>query len=64
MQLLLKCADLGNVVRPLETADAWGKRIMEEFYQQGGAVQVESSSVVTHGLKAPGLTTLEPDMCV
>jgi cAMP-specific phosphodiesterase 4 len=35
MQLLLKCADLGNVVRPLEIADAWGKRIMEEFYQQG-----------------------------
>ena len=35
MQLLLKCADLGNVVRPLEMADAWGKRIMEEFYQQG-----------------------------
>ena len=35
MQLLLKCADLGNVVRPLEISDAWGKRIMEEFYQQG-----------------------------
>ena len=35
MQLLLKCADLANVVRPLEIADAWGKRIMEEFYQQG-----------------------------
>ena len=35
MQLLLKCADLGNVVRPLEIADTWGKRIMEEFYQQG-----------------------------
>ena len=32
---MLKCADLGNVVRPLEMADAWGKRIMEEFYQQG-----------------------------
>ena len=35
MQLLLKCADLGNVMRPLEISDAWGKRIMEEFYQQG-----------------------------
>lgn len=35
MQMLLKCADLGNVVRPLEIADTWGKRIMEEFYQQG-----------------------------
>lgn len=35
MQLLLKCADLANVVRPLEIADSWGVRIMEEFYQQG-----------------------------
>jgi cAMP-specific phosphodiesterase 4 len=33
--LLLKCADLSNVVRPQKVADAWGKRIMEEFYRQG-----------------------------
>ena len=36
--LLLKCADLSNVVRPQTVADAWGKRIMEEFYRQGEKV--------------------------
>ena len=34
LAVLLKLADLGNVVRPLDIANAWAVRILEEFGEQ------------------------------
>mmetsp|Transcript_4499 Transcript_4499/g.6074 ORF Transcript_4499/g.6074 Transcript_4499/m.6074 type:complete len:377 (-) Transcript_4499:446-1576(-) len=33
--MIIKCADLSNVVKPLPVANTWAERIMEEFYAQG-----------------------------
>lgn len=35
MSMVVKCADLANVVKPVEQAEAWADRIMLEFYAQG-----------------------------
>jgi len=35
MCMVLKCADLANVVKPVDQAEAWAHRIMLEFYAQG-----------------------------
>ena len=34
MCMVLKCADLANVVKPVDQAEAWAHRIMLEFYAQ------------------------------
>uniref|UniRef100_A0A7S0WKN7 PDEase domain-containing protein n=1 Tax=Pyramimonas obovata TaxID=1411642 RepID=A0A7S0WKN7_9CHLO len=35
MSMVVKCADLANVVKPVEQAEAWAERIMREFQAQG-----------------------------
>lgn len=35
MSMVVKCADLANVVKPVEQAEAWAERIMREFHAQG-----------------------------
>uniref|UniRef100_A0A7S0R760 PDEase domain-containing protein n=1 Tax=Pyramimonas obovata TaxID=1411642 RepID=A0A7S0R760_9CHLO len=35
LAMVLKCADLANVVKPLKQAEGWAERIMMEFFAQG-----------------------------
>eukprot|EP00741_Cyanophora_paradoxa_P001843 tig00000507_g1786.t1 len=35
LNMLLKCADLGNAARPLRTYMAWAGWVMDEFWEQG-----------------------------
>ena len=35
MQLLLKCADVSNVLKPFEVAREWAVRVTDEFFAQG-----------------------------
>ena len=34
LQLLLKCADISNVVKPLGAAREWGVAVTDEFFAQ------------------------------
>ena len=43
MSMVVKCADLANVVKPVEQAEAWAERIMLEFCAQ---VSTDSSYIL------------------
>jgi hypothetical protein len=37
MELMVKCADISNVIKPTEVARRWALRVTDEFFQQGDA---------------------------
>jgi hypothetical protein len=37
MELLVKCADVSNVVKPAAVARRWALRVTDEFFSQGDA---------------------------
>ena len=34
MELMVKCADISNVIKPPEVARRWALRVTDEFFQQ------------------------------
>jgi len=37
MELMVKCADISNVIKPAEVARRWALRVTDEFFHQGDA---------------------------
>jgi hypothetical protein len=42
MQLVLKSADISNPAKPLPIVKNWTGRVIEEFFNQGRAMQADS----------------------
>ena len=39
--MIIKCADISNEVRPIDVAEPWVDRLLEEFFAQSDREKVE-----------------------
>lgn len=56
MELILKCADISNVLKPFATAKRWAIRVTDEFYLQGDLERSRGMAVTQmcdRGVQAP-----------